>query len=82
ADQFQLSSVTDELLARGAVSTNNVPSSILSHTRRLCGNGVCRGRHAPCPPTNGSSSLSSFDFSDERLSQLINQYPLTTTTPP
>ncbi|CAF3575712.1 unnamed protein product [Rotaria sp. Silwood1] len=65
-----------------AVSTNNVPSSILSHTRRLCGNGVCRGRHAPCPPTNGSSSLSSFDFSDERLSQLINQYPLTTTTPP
>ncbi|CAF5012472.1 unnamed protein product, partial [Rotaria sp. Silwood1] len=64
------------------VSTNNVPSSILSHTRRLCRNGVCRDRHAPCPPTNGISSLSSFDFSDERLSQLINQYPLTTTIPP
>jgi hypothetical protein len=62
------------------VPNNNFPSSTLPHTRRLCGNGVCRCRHAPCPPTNGISSLSSFDFSDERLSQLIDQYPLTTTT--
>jgi hypothetical protein len=109
AGQFQLSSVTDGILARrrytkkstdscsstsssttmstnAVVPTNNIPSSTLPHTRRLCGNGVCRCRHAPCPPTNGSiSSLSSFDFSDERLSQLIDQYPLTTmatTTPP
>ncbi|CAF3636068.1 unnamed protein product [Rotaria sp. Silwood1] len=72
----------DLLMTPSVVSTNNVPSSILSHTRRLCRNGVCRDRHAPCPPTNGISSLSSFDFSDERLSQLINQYPLTTTIPP
>ncbi|UJR38442.1 hypothetical protein I4U23_031110 [Adineta vaga] len=61
------------------VPTTNIPFSTLPHTRRLCGNGVCRCRHAPCPPTNGISSLSSFDFSDERLSQLIDQYPLTTT---
>ena len=33
------------------VPTNNVPLSTLPHTRRLCGNGVCRCRHAPCPPT-------------------------------
>jgi hypothetical protein len=108
AGQFQLSSVTDGLLARrrytkkstdscsstsssttistnAVVPINNVvPSSTLPHTRRLCGNGICRCRHAPCPPTNGVSSLSSFDFSDEKLSQLIDQYPLTmtTTTPP
>ncbi|CAF0901123.1 unnamed protein product [Adineta steineri] len=63
------------------VPTHNVPLSTLPHTRRLCGNGVCRCRHAPCPPTNGISSLSSFDFSDERLSQLIDQYPLTMTSP-
>jgi hypothetical protein len=62
------------------VPTNNVPSSTLPHTRRLCGNGVCRCRHAQCPPTNGVLPLPSFDFSDERLSQLIDQYPLTTTT--
>ncbi|CAF0997425.1 unnamed protein product [Rotaria sordida] len=103
AGQFQLSSVTDGLLARrrhtkkstdscsstssstttstAAVVPTSIPPSTLPHTRRLCGNGVCRCRHAPCPPTNDSSSLSSFDFSDERLSQLIDQYPLTTTTP-
>jgi hypothetical protein len=63
------------------VPTGSSPST-LPHTRRLCGNGVCRCRHAPCPPTNDLSSSSSFDFSDERLSQLIDQYPLTTTTPP
>ncbi len=102
AGQFQLSSVTDGLLARrrytkkstdscsstsssttmltnAVVPNNNIPSSTLPHTRRLCGNGVCRCRHAPCPPTNGVSSLSSFDFSDEKLSQLIDQYPLTAT---
>ena len=104
AGQFQLSSVTDGLLARrrytkkstdscsstssstttstAAVVPNSISPSTLPHTRRLCGNGVCRCRHAPCPPTNDSSSSSSFDFSDERLSQLIDQYPLTTTTPP
>ncbi|CAF1415307.1 unnamed protein product [Rotaria sp. Silwood1] len=102
AGQFQLSSVTDGLLAKrrhtkkstdscsstssstttstAAVVPTSIPPSTLPHTRRLCGNGVCRCRHAPCPPTNDSSSLSSFDFSDERLSQLIDQYPLTTTT--
>lgn len=63
-----------------AVVPTGISPSTLPHTRRLCGNGVCRCRHAPCPPTNDSSSLSSFDFSDERLSQLIDQYPLTTTT--
>ncbi|CAF1573611.1 unnamed protein product, partial [Adineta ricciae] len=63
-----------------AVVPTGIPPSTLPHTRRLCGNGVCRCRHAPCPPTNDSSSSSSFDFSDERLSQLIDQYPLTTTT--
>ena len=97
AGQFQLSSVTDGLLARrrytkkstdscsstssstttsttAVVPTGILPST-LPHTRRLCGNGVCRCRHAPCPPTNDSS----FDFSDERLSQLIDQYPITAT---
>ena len=63
-----------------AVVPTGIPSSTLPHTRRLCGNGVCRCRHALCPPTNDLSSSSSFDFSDERLSQLIDQYPLTTTT--
>jgi hypothetical protein len=98
AGQFQLSSVTDGLLARrrytkkstdscSSTSSSTTTSTAavvptLPHTRRLCGNGVCRCRHAPCPPTNDSSSSSSFDFSDERLSQLIDQYPLTTTTPP
>jgi hypothetical protein len=102
AGQFQLSSVTDGLLARrrytkkstdscsstssstttstAAVVPTGISPSTLPHTRRLCGNGVCRCRHAPCPPTNDSLSSSSFDFSDERLSQLIDQYPLTTTT--
>ncbi|CAF2503010.1 unnamed protein product [Rotaria sp. Silwood2] len=103
AGQFQLSSVTDGLLAQrryakkstdscsstssstttsttAVVPTNYISSSTLPHTRRLCGNGVCRCRHAPCPPTNDILSLSSFDFSEERLSQLIDQYPLTTTT--
>jgi len=105
AGQFQLSCVTDGILARrrytkkstdscsstssstttstAAVVPTGISPSTLPHTRRLCGNGVCRCRHAPCPPTNDSSSSSSFDFSDERLSQLIDQYPLTTiTTPP
>ena len=115
AGQFQLSSVTDGLLARrrftkkstdscsstsssttAVVPNSSVPSSTLPHTRRLCGNGVCRCRHASCAPANGVSSsssssslplpLSSFDFSDERLSQLIDQYPLTAaaivSTPP
>ncbi|CAF3538818.1 unnamed protein product [Rotaria sp. Silwood1] len=105
AGQFQLSSVTDGLLAQrrhakkstdscsstssstttsttAVVPTNNISSSTLPHTRRLCGNGVCRCRHAPCPPTNDILSLPSFDFSEERLSQLIDQYPLTTTTVP
>ena len=107
AGQFQLSCVTDGLLARrrhtkkstdscsstssstttstAAVVPTGIPPSTLPHTRRLCGNGVCRCRHAPCPPTNDSLSSSSFDFSDEKLSQLIDQYPLTTTstsTPP
>ncbi|CAF1006749.1 unnamed protein product [Rotaria sordida] len=105
AGQFQLSSVTDGLLAQrryakkstdscsstssstttstiAVVPTNNISSSTLPHTRRLCGNGVCRCRHAPCPPTNDILSSSSFDFSEERLSQLIDQYPLTTTTIP
>jgi hypothetical protein len=105
AGQFQLSSVTDGLLARrrytkkstdscsstsssttistnAVVPTNSVPSSTLPHTRRLCGNGVCRCRHAQCPPTNGVLPLPSFDFSDERLSQLIDQYPLTTMIAP
>ena len=106
AGQFQLSSVTDGLLARrrftkkstdscsstsssttAVVPNSSVPSSTLPHTRRLCGNGVCRCRHASCAPANGVSSSStssspapsssSFDFSDERLSQLIDQYPLT-----
>ena len=106
AGQFQLSSVTDGLLARRrhtkkstdscsstssstTISTNAVvPSSSLPHTRRLCGNGVCRCRHAPYPPTNNQSTTpptSSFDFSDEKLNRLIDQYPLTatiqTTTP-
>ncbi|CAF1030801.1 unnamed protein product [Adineta steineri] len=63
-----------------AVVPTCIAPSTLPHTRRLCGNGVCRCRHAPCPPTNDSSSSSSFDFSDERLSQLIDQYPLTTIT--
>ncbi|CAF3504639.1 unnamed protein product [Rotaria socialis] len=99
AGQFQLSSVTDGLLARrryakkstdscsstsssttAVVPSYNISSSTLPHTRRLCGNGVCRCRHALCPPTNSILSLSSFDFSEERLSQLIDQYPLTTTT--
>ena len=75
------SSTTTSTLA--VVPNNNIPSSTLPHTRRLCGNGICRCRHALCAPTNGISSLPSFDFSDERLSQLIDQYPLTTTvTPP
>jgi hypothetical protein len=75
------SSTTTSTLA--VVPNNNIPSSILPHIRRLCENGICRCRHAPCPPTNGISSLSSFDFSNERLSQLIDQYPLTATiTPP
>jgi hypothetical protein len=65
-----------------AVVPTGISPSTLPHTRRLCGNGVCRCRHAACPPTNDSSSSSSFDFSDERLSQLIDQYPLTTTAPP
>lgn len=69
-----------------AVVPTGMPSSSLPHTRRLCGNGVCRCRHAICPPNNidlSSSSSNSFDFSDERLSQLIDQYPLTTvSTPP
>jgi hypothetical protein len=103
AGQFQLSAVTDGLLARrrytkkstdscsstssstttsnvAVVPSNPLPStSTLPHTRRLCGNGVCRCRHAPCPPTADGTSVtsSSFDFSDERLSQLIDQYPLT-----
>lgn len=65
-----------------AVVPTGISPSTLPHTRRLCGNGVCRCRHAPCPPTTDSSSSSSFDFSDEKLSQLIDQYPLTTTTTP
>ena len=76
------SSSTTTSTAAAVVPTSNAPLSTLPHTRRLCGNGVCRCRHAPCPPTNGTSPLSSFDFSDERLSQLIDQYPLTTTASP
>ncbi|CAF1659031.1 unnamed protein product, partial [Adineta ricciae] len=74
------SATTTTTSSSAVVPTTNIPLSTLPHTRRLCGNGVCRCRHAPCPPTNGISSVSSFDFSDERLSQLIDQYPLTTTT--
>ena len=106
AGQFQLSSVSDGLLARrrytkkstdscsstssstttstSAVVPTGVPSSSLPHTRRLCGNGICRCRHALCPPAtdlSSSSSAASFDFSDERLSQLIEQYPLVATPP-
>ena len=101
AGQFQLSSVTDGLLARrrftkkstdscsstsssttlsttAVVPTHILPStSTLPHTRRLCGNGVCRCRHAICSPTHNELN-SLFDFRDERVSQLIDQYPLTT----
>src|SRR5437868_2227740 len=77
-DSCSSTSSSTTISTNAVVPTNNVPSSTLPHTRRLCGNGVCRCRHAQCPPTNGVSSLSSFDFSDERLSQLIDQYPLTT----
>jgi hypothetical protein len=82
-DSCSSTSSTTTTSTTAVVPTSDVPSSTLPHTRRLCGNGVCRCRHAPCPPTSGvSSTSSSFDFSDERLSQLIDQYPLTTTPPP
>lgn len=99
AGQFQLSSVSDGLLAQrrhekkstdscsstssltmAVVPNLKTSSSTLPHTRRLCGSGVCRCRHAPCPPSNTKVSLSLFDFSEERLAQLIDQCPFATTT--
>ena len=90
AGQFQLSSVNDGILARRRYTKKSTDScsstssstttttttmsaavvpSTLPHTRRLCGNGVCRCRHAP------GLGPSSFDFSDERLSQLTSDSP-------
>lgn len=65
-------------VSSSAVVPSRIVSSIstLPHTRRLCGNGVCRCRHAMYPNLD-TQAKSSFDFSDERLSQLIDQYPLT-----
>lgn len=81
-DSCSSTSSSTTISSSAVVPTSSVPSSSLPHTRRLCGNGICRCRHALCPPPTdlSSSSASSFDFSDERLSQLIDQYPLTSST--
>jgi hypothetical protein len=81
-DSCSSTSSSTTISSSAVVPTSSVPSSSLPHTRRLCGNGICRCRHALCPPTSTdlSSSSSSFDFSDERLSQLIDQFPLNSST--
>ncbi|CAF0969681.1 unnamed protein product [Didymodactylos carnosus] len=113
AQQFQLSSVQDGLLARrrqtkrstdsssstssstlptpSAVNNNNDHSlnssssshntsitNLLPHTRRRCENGVCRCRHACLQQEEEQQSTTSalqaqaFDFSEERVHQLMN----------